>query len=76
MTFRDDVDNETRKNGTICKTCRILEKLPPKDRLEVAEVLGDPSCVAEAIARAMTRRGWEVSGSAIRSHRRNCLSPN
>jgi hypothetical protein len=75
VTFRDEVTTETRTNGTICKTCSILASLDPKERAEVAEVLADPGMIAEAISRAMTRRGWKVGGSAIRKHRQNCLSP-
>lgn len=73
MTFRDEVEMETRVNGVVCKTCRILASLDPKERADVAEVIADPQMVAEAISRAMTRRGWEVGGSAIRKHRQRCL---
>jgi hypothetical protein len=74
MSFRDEVTTETKTNGTFCKTCRILASLDPKERAEVTEVLADPQMVAEAISRAMTRRGWKVGGSAIRKHRQTCLS--
>jgi len=74
MSFVDDVVAESRRTGTQCKTCRIVANLDPKDRIEVETVLADPNFVAEAIARVMTRRGWEVGGNAIRTHRRNCLA--
>jgi hypothetical protein len=44
-----------------------------KTRGEVNEVLADQSWNAEAISRAMKRRGWEIRGDSIRKHRRNCL---
>lgn len=74
MSFRDEVTIETRTNGTICKTCRIIASLDPKERAEVVEVLADPNMISEAISRAMTRRGWKVGGSAIRKHRQTCLA--
>jgi hypothetical protein len=76
MSFLDDVTAETRTNGTSCKTCRILDTLPPKERAEVEPILADHNFTSEAIARAMRRRGWEVSGNGIRNHRRNCLPTN
>jgi Tfp pilus assembly ATPase PilU len=74
MSFRDEVTTEIKTNGTICKTCRIIASLDPKERAEVVEVLADPNMISEAISRAMTRRGWKVGGSAIRKHRQTCLS--
>jgi Tfp pilus assembly ATPase PilU len=74
MSFRDEVTIEIRTNGTICKTCRIIASLDPKERAEVVEVLADPNMISEAISRAMTRRGWKVGGSAIRKHRQTCLA--
>ena len=76
MSFLDDVNAETRTNGTVCKTCRILEALTPKERGEVEPILADLNFTSEAIARAMRRRGWEVSVNVIRSHLRNCLPKN
>lgn len=74
MTFRDDVKAETRSNGVQCKTCRTLASLDPKEAAEVADVIADPDITAEAISRAMKRRGWGVSGNGIRQHRRNCIA--
>ena len=74
MSFADDVKAETRSTGTVCKVCRIIGQIDPKERPEVEMVMADPNFVAEAIARAMARRGWEVSGNVIRNHRRKCIS--
>lgn len=74
MSFRDDVEAETRSNGVQCKTCRTLASLDPKEAAEVADVIADPDITAEAISRAMKRRGWEVGGNGIRQHRRNCIA--
>lgn len=74
MSFRDEVEAQTRSNGVMCKTCRTLASLDPKEAAEVADVIADPEISAEAISRAMKRRGWEIGGNGIRQHRRNCIA--
>lgn len=73
MTFADDVREETRASGVQCRLCVLLEQLDDKTRKEVQEVLTDVSWNAEAISRAMNRRGWEIRADTVRKHRRNCL---
>lgn len=73
MTFADDVRAETRTSGIECRLCFLLKNMDTKTRGEVTEVLADQSWNAEAISRAMQRRGWEIRGDSIRKHRRNCL---
>ena len=73
MSFADDVRQETRSSGIECRVCVLVKQQDTKTRGEIEEVLADPSCNAEAIARAMNRRGWEIRGDSIRKHRRNCL---
>jgi hypothetical protein len=73
MTFADDVREETRTSGIECRLCVLLKNMDTKTRGEVNEVLADQSWNAEAISRAMKRRGWEIRGDSIRKHRRNCL---
>lgn len=73
MSFADDVKQETRSTGVECRLCGLLRSLDEKTRKEVQEVLTDGSWNAEAISRAMKRRGWEIRGESIRKHRRNCI---
>lgn len=73
MSFADDVTKETRPSGVPCRLCVLLQQLDDKTRKEVQEVLKDISWNAEAISRAMKRRGWEIRGETVRKHRRNCL---
>ena len=73
MSFADDVREETRSSGIECRLCVLLKNMDTKTRGEVDAVIDDPSQNAEAISRAMTRRGWEIRGDTIRKHRRNCL---
>ena len=73
MTFADDVRAETRTSGIECRLCVLLKNMDTKTRGEVNDVLADQSWNAEAIARAMKRRGWEIRGDSSRKHRRNCL---
>jgi hypothetical protein len=73
MSFLDDVTEETRPSGVTCRLCVLLKQLDEKTRKEVQEVLTDHSWNAEAISRAMKRRGWEIRGEGIRKHRRNCI---
>jgi hypothetical protein len=73
MTFADDVREETRTSGIECRLCVLLKKMDTKTCGEVEAVLADQSWNAEAISRAMKRRGWEIRGDSIRKHRRNCL---
>lgn len=73
MSFADDVRQETRATGVECRLCFLLRQLDDKTRKEVQDVIGDNSWNAEAISRAMKRRGWEIRGETIRKHRRNCL---
>ena len=73
MTFADDVRAETRTSGIECRLCVLLKNMDTKTRGEIEEVLADPSWNAEAIARAMNRRGWEIRGDSIRKHRRSNL---
>lgn len=73
MSFADDVRQETRSSGIECRVCFLLKNMDTKTRGEVDAVIVDQSWNAEAISRAMTRRGWEIRGDSIRKHRRNCL---
>ena len=73
MSFADDVRAETRTSGIECRLCVLLKNMDTKTRGEVQGVLEDQAWNAEAISRAMKRRGWEISGDTIRKHRRNCL---
>ena len=73
MTFADEVRSETRSSGVRCRLCVFLEGLDSKTRSEVTDVLADSAWNAEAISRAMMRRGWEFRGEAIRKHRQRCL---
>ena len=73
MSFADDVREETRSSGIECRLCVLLKNMDTKTRGEVDAVIVDSSQNAEAISRAMTRRGWEIRGDTIRKHRRNCL---
>lgn len=73
MSFADDVREETRASGIECRLCVLLKNMDTKTRGEVDAVLADQSWNAEAISRAMKRRGWEIRGDSIRKHRRNCL---
>ena len=73
MSFADDVREETRTSGIECRLCVLIKNMDTKIRGEVNEVLADQSWNAEAISRAMQRRGWEIRGDSIRKHRRNCL---
>ena len=73
MTFADEVKQETRASGVPCRLCVLVEQFDEKTRKEVQEVLTDISWNAEAISRAMKRRGWEIRADTVRKHRRNCL---
>lgn len=73
VSFADDVRDETRTSGTPCRLCVLIESLDAKTKAEVIEVLDDSAWNAEAISRAMRRRGWEIRGEGIRKHRRNCI---
>lgn len=73
MSFADEVREQTRPSGTQCRICVLLKSLDSKTRDEVSSVIADSEWNAEAISRAMKRRGWDVRGDTVRKHRRNCV---
>ena len=67
MTFLEDVAAEATPTS-VCKTCRYLAEMPEPLRTEVIEALNSDAAGSH-IARALTKRGYPVSETALRSHR-------
>ena len=70
MTFRDDVEAETRQGGVEPLLYQILRDLDPGLRAEVMDAIDDPSLSGGAIARALTRRGVRLHEAQVHKHRR------
>lgn len=73
MSFIDDVVAESRNTGIKCKTCVLIESLDTKTAEEVRTAMSDETFTTSALGRAMAKRGWEVSDSALRKHRQRCV---
>lgn len=68
MTFLDDVAEESRARREQCKTCQRLAEMPDDLRAEVNAALDGPAAAAP-IARAMSKRGFQVGQASVRAHR-------
>jgi hypothetical protein len=73
VTIADEIAAETRKGGHRCLTCRIIEELGDEGP-ELVEILAGRDYSNEAIARALTKRGHNVSGNGVRGHRLRCVN--
>ena len=67
MSFLDDVAAEAIGTSQ-CRTCRYLAEMDAKLRAEVVEALASNAAGAH-IARALTKRGYPISETALRAHR-------
>ena len=67
MSFLEDVAAEAAPTAQ-CKTCRHLADMPEPLRSEVIEALASDAAGSH-IARALTKRGYPVSETALRAHR-------
>lgn len=69
MGFADEVLAHSRQQGPRCTICEWLKDLSPKERAEYAQVLGDRSYQATAIARALAARDIKFGVDTVRRHR-------
>ena len=73
MSIADDIAKEVRPIGSRCHTCRIIEELG-EEGSELVGILAAGEYSNETIARALTKRGHNITGGAIRNHRLHCVS--
>ena len=74
MGLLDEIKAEHRSDGRVPKLETILNDLDKKDRAELEDALVDPRVTHPQIARALTKRGFDISSGAVRTYRNNHVS--
>lgn len=70
MTLLDDIGAAQRRPGPKgCGVSSVLASLDAKDRADLEAALADPTYQGQAIARALTARGFDVAGLTVQRHR-------
>jgi hypothetical protein len=72
-----DIEAETRGSGPRCTVQRILGEIDPAEVAELEQALDSDRYTGNAIARALSKRGFKVGPDTILRHRRrdcSCLS--
>lgn len=67
MGLKDEIAASSVKLGTPGKLDKLLADLPPSDRDELIDALGDRGVSSGQIFRALRARDIEVSESALRT---------
>lgn len=72
MGFTDEVKAEIKPTRE-CETCKWIREHEDQDLMdELKAVLADPAIPSPAIHKALVARGYPLTNSAMRNHRRNC----
>lgn len=72
MSLFDDIAAETNKKRTTnCQVRSLLDSLDDKDRQDAVKAMATTTIDAATIATVLERRGFHITGAAIRRHRRD-----
>ena len=70
MSLYDEIKSNQKRRGGMCTVRTLMPKMAEDERNDLFVALTDTTVSAQAIARALQNRGYQISGDSIQRHRR------